>query len=88
MLDCVNPTSKIFRLTENNGVDVIFSNARGETLQIYWKCLAMHGRFIDIRLSEVLYHEQLNMDGFLKNASFASLDLELLSQSQPSVINK
>ncbi|TGO27521.1 hypothetical protein BPAE_0041g00680 [Botrytis paeoniae] len=72
--------------TKGEGIDVILCSARGEMMHDYWRCIAPMGRFVEIGRTEVLEKGKLNLDVFQRTATFASFDLEVMSNLRPKVI--
>ena len=72
--------------TKGRGIDVILSSSRGDLVYDYWRCIASFGRFIEVGRMEVLGNGHLQMNGFLRNASFTSFDIELISKERPQII--
>lgn len=81
-------TTALLQLTSGKGVDVILSSARGEMMHEYWRCIAPCGRFVEIGRTEILDNGKLNLDVFRRNATFASFDLEVLSNTRPDIISR
>ena len=76
----------LLELTGGKGIDVILCSARGDLMHDYWRCIAFSGRFIEIGRTEILNSGSLNLDMFQRNATFASFDLEVISQTRPDII--
>ncbi|KAF5869444.1 putative polyketide synthase protein [Botrytis fragariae] len=72
--------------TKGKGIDVILCSARGEMMHDYWRCIAPMGRFVEIGRTEILEKGKLNLDVFQRTATFASFDLEVMSNLRPKVI--
>ncbi|KAI9653077.1 MAG: hypothetical protein M1821_007728 [Bathelium mastoideum] len=79
---------RILKATNGVGIDVIVCSAGGQMMYDTWQCIAMCGRSIEIGRTEVLEKGALALDGFSKNASFSSFDLEILSQTHPRIIGR
>lgn len=78
----------IARLTCGNGVDVILNSLSGEALHDTWSCIAKFGTFVEIGKSDIYNRSRLRMEPFDHNVTFASVDLSLLSQHRPAVIQE
>ena len=72
------------RVTHNRGVDVVLNSLAGESLRQSLECVAPLGRFIEIGKRDMYLHEDLPMSPFLRNISFASVDLRVVeSRARP-----
>lgn len=78
----------IDRLTDGNGVDVILNSLSGEALHDTWSCIAKFGTFVEIGKSDIYKKSRIRMEPFDKNVTFASVDLSLLSQHRPAIIQE
>ncbi|TVY71472.1 Compactin diketide synthase mokB [Lachnellula suecica] len=63
------------RMTGGKGVDVVLNSLAGEMLKATWKCIATFGRFIEIGKRDLVDNSRLDMRPFLRNVTFASIDL-------------
>ncbi|OGM44452.1 hypothetical protein ABOM_006955 [Aspergillus bombycis] len=70
------------------GVDVILNSLSGEALRQSWDCIAPFGRFIEIGKRDIQTGGKLDMEPFLKNAVFASVDLLTVAKHRPQVFVK
>ena len=68
----------IMRSTKGQGVDVVLNSLAGEALRQTWECIAMFGRFIEIGKKDILANSGLEMEPFLRNVTFAGVNLEVL----------
>ena len=75
----------ILRMTKGKGVDVVLNSLVGEALRKTWECIAMFGRFIEVGKKDILANTGLEMMPFLRNVTFASVNLEV-SISIPSIV--
>ncbi|PQE21953.1 polyketide synthase protein [Rutstroemia sp. NJR-2017a WRK4] len=83
----VESAKSLMEHTNGKGIDVILCSARGELMHEYWRCIAPMGRFVEIGRTEVLEKGQLNLDIFQRTATFASFDLEVMSNIRPDIIS-
>ena len=67
----------ILRMTNGKGVDVVLNSLAGEALRKTWECIAMFGRFIEVGKKDILANNGLEMMPFLRNVTFASVNLEV-----------
>ena len=67
----------ILRITNGRGVDVVLNSLAGEALRKTWECIAMFGRFIEVGKKDILANSGLEMMPFLRNVTFASVNLEV-----------
>ncbi|KAL9085033.1 MAG: hypothetical protein Q9165_007774 [Trypethelium subeluteriae] len=67
----------ILRMTNGKGVDVVLNSLAGEALRKTWECIAMFGRFIEVGKKDILANSGLDMMPFLRNVTFASVNLEV-----------
>lgn len=70
--------NKIMQFTGGKGVDVVLNSLSGQALIEGWRCLAPFGRFIEIGKRDMSAFKQLPMEPFLRNVSFASVDLAMV----------
>lgn len=66
----------IMRATKGKGVDVVLNSLAGEALRRTWLCIADFGRFIEVGKRDILGNTGLDMSPFLRQATFASVNLE------------
>ena len=80
ILSSRNPSfaQAVMRLTGGAGVDVILNSLSGEAMRVSWECIAPLGRFIEIGKAELKSNRALPMNPFLRNVTFASVDLTVL----------
>ena len=67
----------INRMTKGKGIDVILHSLPGEFLRQTWQCIASFGRMIDVSMKDCLGNTGLEMQPFLRNATYSMV-------SQPS----
>ncbi|KAI1852774.1 hypothetical protein JX266_002315 [Neoarthrinium moseri] len=65
----------ILRMTGQTGVDVVLNSLAGEALRKTWLCVAPFGRFIELGKRDILDNTGLEMRPFLRNITFAGLDI-------------
>ncbi|KAJ6164002.1 hypothetical protein N7470_002674 [Penicillium chermesinum] len=79
---------QIMRATNGVGVDVILNSLSGEQLVESWKCIASLGRFIEIGKRDMETFQKLPMNIFLRNVTFASVDLLRVYNDHPKLLHK
>ena len=67
----------IMRMTKGKGVDVVLNSLSGEALRRTWECISMFGRFIEVGKRDILGNTGLEMSPFLRNVTFAGVNLEV-----------
>lgn len=75
----------ILRETEGRGVDLVLNSLAEEKLQASVRCLATHGRFLEIGKFDLSQNNALGMAVFLKNVSFHGILLDALFGDDPRV---
>ncbi|XP_066991032.2 fatty acid synthase [Anabrus simplex] len=75
----------VMRETKGRGVDLVLNSLAEEKLLASVRCLAMHGRFLEIGKFDLAVDNPVGMGVFLKNASFhgVCLDQVLLADNHP-----
>ena len=70
--------------TEGRGVDVILNSLVGDLMHASWSCVANFGRFVEVGKRELVDAGALDMNGFLRNATFTAFDMEeiIFSENQ------
>jgi NADPH:quinone reductase-like Zn-dependent oxidoreductase/acyl carrier protein len=76
----------ILRMTNGVGVDYILNSLSGEALRQTWHCLAPCGTFLEIGMKDLLNNTALDMRPFLKNRTFAAINLEYTLKEQPQTM--
>ncbi|XP_040386345.1 fatty acid synthase [Cygnus olor] len=66
----------ILRVTNGKGVNLVLNSLAEEKLQASLRCLAQHGRFLEIGKFDLSNNSQLGMALFLKNVSFHGILLD------------
>lgn len=68
----------VLRHTAGKGVDLVLNSLAEEKLQASVRCLAQHGRFLEIGKFDLSNNHPLGMAVFLKNVSFHGILLDAL----------
>eukprot|EP00062_Callorhinchus_milii_P004539 gi/632943010/ref/XP_007886730.1/ PREDICTED: fatty acid synthase [Callorhinchus milii] len=68
----------ILRVTAGKGVDLVLNSLAEEKLQASLRCLARHGRFLEIGKYDLSNNNPLGMALFLKNIAFHGILLDAL----------
>lgn len=63
------------RATGGRGVDVVLNSLAGDALSATWECIARFGRFVEMGKKDFIDNRRLEMSTFLRNVTFASIDL-------------
>ncbi|KAI1772049.1 reducing type I polyketide synthase 10 [Hypoxylon cercidicola] len=71
----------VMNATGGRGVDVVLNSLSGELLHSSWRCCAEFGRFIEIGKRDFTEGGRLEMEQFLKSATFTGFDLSGLYYS-------
>lgn len=71
----------ILRVTNGKGVNLVLNSLAEEKLQASLRCLAQHGRFLEIGKFDLSNNSQLGMALFLKNVSFHGILLDAVFES-------
>jgi fatty acid synthase len=64
--------------TRGRGVDIVLNSLSGEMLQASIRCLAQHGRFLEIGKMDLSQNSSLGMAVFLKNVTFHGILLDAI----------
>jgi NADPH:quinone reductase-like Zn-dependent oxidoreductase len=73
----------IMRMTNGRGVDCVLNSLSGEALRQTWHCIAPFGTFIEIGIKDILRNTGLDMEKFLQNTRFASVNIDRIEQTNP-----
>ncbi|EFX02355.1 polyketide synthase [Grosmannia clavigera kw1407] len=73
----------VLQVTGGRGVDVVFNVLAGELLHASWRCVAPFGHFIELGKRDLQRHGRLDMAPFLRNVTFAAVDLITLLADRP-----
>ncbi|XP_077489927.1 fatty acid synthase-like [Amblyomma americanum] len=71
--------------TKGRGVDLVLNSLAEEKLQASVRCLATHGRFLEIGKFDLSKNSPLGMSVFLKNVTFHGILLDALFGDDPFV---
>lgn len=72
--------------TNQMGIDVVLNSLGGELLRVSWESLAKFGRFVEIGRRDIDRNSRLDMGTFSKSITFASVDLEMLREEKPPLM--
>jgi len=73
----------VLRETGGRGVDLVLNSLSEEKLQASVRCLAQHGRFLEIGKYDLSQNNPIGMGAFLKNIAFHGILLDSLFVSKP-----
>ncbi|KAK8762099.1 hypothetical protein V5799_026635 [Amblyomma americanum] len=76
----------VLRETKGRGVDLVLNSLSEEKLQASLRCLASHGRFLEIGKFDLAKDSMLGMSVFLKRATFSGVHLETARGKCPSAL--
>jgi NADPH:quinone reductase-like Zn-dependent oxidoreductase len=76
----------IMRLTGGKGVDVVLNSLSEEALDASWKSVARLGTFVEIGKTDIYRRNTLSMEPFDRNVKFVSVDLAVVAQVRPKLI--
>ncbi|KAL8163353.1 UNVERIFIED_CONTAM: hypothetical protein K2H54_018774 [Gekko kuhli] len=68
----------VLRVTSGRGVDLVLNSLAEEKLQASLRCLARHGRFLEIGKYDLSNNTPLGMSLFLKNVAFHGILLDAI----------
>lgn len=77
---------QIFDITDGRGVSVVLNSLSGDLLRTSWDCVADYGRFVELGKMDIDRNSRLDMAKFSRSTTFASVDLAMLLQDRPAVI--
>ncbi|KAG8623558.1 hypothetical protein KVT40_008534 [Elsinoe batatas] len=63
------------RLTGGEGVDVVLNSLSGEALRRSWRCIKRFGRFVELGQKDIVGNTGLDMEPFLRNVSYHSVNM-------------
>ena len=75
-------------LTANKGVDVVLNSLAGEAFHETFECMARLGRFIEIGKRDILANSRLDMAMFNQSVTFASVDLGIVFEHDPTLAKR
>ncbi|KAK6514428.1 hypothetical protein TWF506_008821 [Arthrobotrys conoides] len=73
--------TRLMEATNGAGVDVVLNSLTGDLLHASWRCCGSFGRFVEIGKRDLSESGRLEMDQFLKNATYTAFDLSDLYNS-------
>ncbi|KAK8766016.1 hypothetical protein V5799_007197, partial [Amblyomma americanum] len=73
----------VLRETRGRGVDLVLNSLSEEKLQASVRCLAKHGRFLEIGKFDLAKDSPLGMSVFLKSVTFCGILLDSLHEDGP-----
>ncbi|KAL9618384.1 MAG: hypothetical protein Q9160_006892 [Pyrenula sp. 1 TL-2023] len=76
----------VMRMTKGRGVDVCLNSLSGEQLFRSFECMAKFGRFLELGKKDILSHGRLPMGPFIRNVSFAALELSNALENHQSLL--
>ena len=62
--------------TNGKSVDQVLNFLSGELFHETWKCVAPHGKLIEIGKRELIGHGRLDMEPFVANRSYCCVDID------------
>jgi NADPH:quinone reductase-like Zn-dependent oxidoreductase/acyl carrier protein len=77
---------QVMQCTEGRGVDVVLNSLAGEFIPKSLSVMAPCGRFLEIGKRDICENTPLGMEVFKKNTAFFGIDLDLISQERPEMI--
>ncbi|KAF2164140.1 hypothetical protein M409DRAFT_68050 [Zasmidium cellare ATCC 36951] len=66
----------VYRETGGKGIDQVLNSLSGDLLHETWKCVAPHGKVIEIGKRGLLGHGKLDMEPFVANRSYCCVDID------------
>lgn len=76
---------QIKEATGGKGVNVVLNSLAGDALSATWESIAMFGRFIEMGKKDLVDNRRLEMSTFLRNVTFASIDLMTVFRHDPTL---
>ncbi|KAI1172159.1 polyketide synthase [Nemania sp. FL0916] len=73
----------IHSLTQSRGVDIVLNCLSGEGLTVSWDCVALFGRFVELRLKESSNQSALSVRNLGRNIRFEQFDFVYLMNNDP-----
>lgn len=77
----------VLAATHGRGVDVVLNSLTGDLLRDSWRCCASFGRFVEIGKRDIIDSGKLDMDVFLRNATFSAFDLSNVFYSDSAAMH-
>lgn len=78
----------VLQTTGGQGVDVVLNSLTGDALRASFECVAPFGRFIELGKREIQRNARLEMLPFDKNVSYTAVDLALVMNRNPKLVQK
>ena len=66
----------VMEKTNGNGVDIVLNSLSGDLLKASLRCVAKHGKFVEIGRYDFINNTKLGLEPFLSNISFHAIDLD------------
>ncbi|QKX59923.1 uncharacterized protein TRUGW13939_07065 [Talaromyces rugulosus] len=85
--DQMSSYDDLMNATTGRGYDVVLNTRSNEALDVSWKSVGPHGRFVNLALADILDDNHLSMRPFSRGASFFSIDLEALMKDKPQLLH-
>ncbi|PYH30922.1 fatty acid synthase S-acetyltransferase [Aspergillus neoniger CBS 115656] len=79
---------KVRHDTDGRGVDVVLNSLSGELLHASWRCVASFGTMVELGKRDFLDYGMLSMNEFADNRNFSGVDLSVLIDRKPHVIQR
>ena len=81
--------SAVKRMTGGKGVDVVLSSRAGKLLEVGWEeVVAPFGHWVELGKRDVLEGRKLGMRTFLRNVTFACVDLSGIWRERPAMMGR
>lgn len=78
----------ILGATSGRGVDVVLNSLAGPLLQESFRVLAPYGHFIEIGKRDILANNHLEMGSFIRNTTFAAVDLHAMLRDRHQYVHR
>jgi acyl transferase domain-containing protein len=78
---------EVMRRTNGEGVDVVLNSLSGEFIDASLSVLRDHGRFVEIGKRDSYANKQLGLRPFLRNLSFALVDLRAMIRNRAAFVS-
>ncbi|KAJ5761957.1 Acyl transferase/acyl hydrolase/lysophospholipase [Penicillium nucicola] len=80
--------SDVMRETNGEGVDLALNSLSGELLHATWKCITIFGTMVEIGKRDLIGFAKLDMNPFLSNRNYCSVDLDQVCLKRPTIAKK
>jgi len=77
----------VMRETQGNGVDLVLNSLAGELLHASWRCVAQFGKLIELGKKDFIGHGKLDMNVFLGNRNYCSVDVGFFAFLKKKVLS-